>query len=1071
MTFARRVDSHLRSAGQRTLLEGASGSGKSFTLARFASTLCRRALERVASEEAPEWLPLWWPAPDVPTASTPLLELLVYRFEQLGLRLPEPRRFALEIVESGTLVVLLDDLQGGTAGDAGRRMNLLQLWQEKDLAAVGTIRPGFADELPGAADRLELQGLGALERWRLLDGAAVERRAALWAQRLARRPRLARALENPQIWSMTMTLAREPGRPESIDAPLEIYRRFVEAAGVQASPGTAEPDAEDLESVLELLAATAIFGQQATEVPLTAAETQIERYRRARHRAGVRAYPETWTAMALDVLPRRHRLVLRLSDDGRSLRFVHGSLAEYLAGRWLLRASPAELPTRLVALPQLAEALIFHCDLRGQSLSVDDRAELDRLCLAEGSPVLVESLLRQMNAERIAAISDTLVSRMGSLLQLPAVLRIWLAALRLHLKVGFVRQLLSPLWRDPTSGPAARWLRDALKPPVTTSKAKRLQAEVATEQRKKELSKQRSKLVEKGAERRDLPLMSTTLKRRQFRDSLLRRLPAARNDVERSKILFTITACGLPGQADAIVNMLSSGNGYVRTGAAVALGVLGDPAAGPALLPLLSDESPFVRAGASRSLGLVGTREAAGRLAELLVEDADGHVRSAAAIALGFIGGESHVPGLMRTLDDPSRFVRSAAAKSLGLLRGEEATTRLERMVDEDPDTRTQDSAVWALGLVGSGGSDRLIKRLSLEDPFSRGAAARSLGWREERNAVPHLCRLLDVANEKDPINRGSAATALGQIGDPIAVDPLVKVLDPAKEKDSVVRGSAATALGQTGDPSAIAYLLPVLDPLKEKDSVTRGSAARALGRIGSPGAVRSLLPVLDPSREKDSVTRRSAATALGQIGDSSAVGALVSMLDPSREPDSVARGCAATALGQLGDPTAAEALLFLLDARREENSINRAIAATALGQLGDPAAVRSLVSVLDPDNEESAAVRGSAATALGQLGDPSAVEALVCALNPENEEDTAVRGSAATALGHIGDVASIGALMLKLDSENEKNAAVRGGAATALGHLGDPAAVGALVSRLDPRKEKGADARGSAVTALGQLG
>jgi beta-lactamase regulating signal transducer with metallopeptidase domain len=120
---------------------------------------------------------------------------------------------------------------------------------------------------------------------------------------------------------------------------------------------------------------------------------------------------------------------------------------------------------------------------------------------------------------------------------------------------------------------------------------------------------------------------------------------------------------------------------------------------------------------------------------------------------------------------------------------------------------------------------DLLLEMLEDPAPAVRESAARILGRREEREAVPALIGALDDENAGV---REHVATALGQVQDERAVQPLCKVL--LDDSEAVVREHAAAALEMIGDVRAVPALLEAArsDPA---DSVRR-RAVLALDKL-----------------------------------------------------------------------------------------------------------------------------------------------------------------------------------------------------------------------------------------------
>src|SRR5215475_3525127 len=169
-----------------------------------------------------------------------------------------------------------------------------------------------------------------------------------------------------------------------------------------------------------------------------------------------------------------------------------------------------------------------------------------------------------------------------------------------------------------------------------------------------------------------------------------------------------------------------------------------------------------------------------------LLKSEDGQVRSSAAEALGEIGAEQAVAGLIEALKDLDGQVRWSAAYALGEIGGEQAVAGLiEALKDLDNDL----CRITASGLGKIGG--------------------------EQAVAV-----LIEALKDQDILMRLRAAYALGEIGGEQAVAALIEAL---KDQDSQLRWHAAYALGEIGGEQAVAVLI---EALKDQDRYVRESAA-----------------------------------------------------------------------------------------------------------------------------------------------------------------------------------------------------------------------------------------------------
>ena len=128
------------------------------------------------------------------------------------------------------------------------------------------------------------------------------------------------------------------------------------------------------------------------------------------------------------------------------------------------------------------------------------------------------------------------------------------------------------------------------------------------------------------------------------------------------------------------------------------LGKSGDPRAVAPLVMLLGDGDRGTREQTVRALGSLGKVAVEPLLRAL--GDPDWHVRTGAAVALRIIGDERAIEPLIRALGDKNRFVRREAAKSLGRIGDTRVVEPLIRVL-QDQDTGVRGRAVIALGRLG----------------------------------------------------------------------------------------------------------------------------------------------------------------------------------------------------------------------------------------------------------------------------------------------------------------------------------------------------------------------------------
>ena len=131
-----------------------------------------------------------------------------------------------------------------------------------------------------------------------------------------------------------------------------------------------------------------------------------------------------------------------------------------------------------------------------------------------------------------------------------------------------------------------------------------------------------------------------------------------------------------------LLSALKSEDGYVRNGAAVALGKIGNEEAAPALLQALQwrdervyddDEDSEARVGAAKALGALRDREACVPLIKVLGEGLarDGNLESYVVDALGEIGDKRAIPVLSGMVENFHTEIQRSARKALAKIQGE----------------------------------------------------------------------------------------------------------------------------------------------------------------------------------------------------------------------------------------------------------------------------------------------------------------------------------------------------------------------------------------------------------------
>src|SRR5690606_2805167 len=131
--------------------------------------------------------------------------------------------------------------------------------------------------------------------------------------------------------------------------------------------------------------------------------------------------------------------------------------------------------------------------------------------------------------------------------------------------------------------------------------------------------------------------------------------------------------------------------------------------------------------------------------------------------------------------------------------------------------------------------STAILSALADKSPVVRTAAARVLGLRKEKEALPPL---MDMVKNDQPAGKSQAPTAWGQIGDPKPPTALLQA-QPAPE-DRFVEHAIIYALTILSDPE------PLIRALDHSSSKVKRAAAIALDQMdGSPLEKQHVVPFL----------------------------------------------------------------------------------------------------------------------------------------------------------------------------------------------------------------------------------
>jgi HEAT repeat protein len=299
-------------------------------------------------------------------------------------------------------------------------------------------------------------------------------------------------------------------------------------------------------------------------------------------------------------------------------------------------------------------------------------------------------------------------------------------------------------------------------------------------------------------------------------------------------------------------------------------------AAVPSLIAALEDVDGFVRNGAAIALGKIGRRESVPALFRALrwsgnrdyEYDEDQEARASAATALGLIGGHDVCVGLTEALQEALQTGSTSAEfiiDALGTIGDPHAVPALSTIAQNG-----EVAACFALARIGNDGTRAVFNLISDRTRQGRQYAVRALGASSEPECIPVLIWVAGNEDEDSRI-RGEALRVLGRVGRQSSevLPVLSRMLD---HPDAIVRWGALFGLGTLGDSRAYELITKQLE-LPE----ARCWAVVALGNLGDRRACELLIPMLG---DGDYSLRTCAAEALGKLGCTEAVPDLVHLRD-----------------------------------------------------------------------------------------------------------------------------------------------------------------------------------------------
>lgn len=403
------------------------------------------------------------------------------------------------------------------------------------------------------------------------------------------------------------------------------------------------------------------------------------------------------------------------------------------------------------------------------------------------------------------------------------------------------------------------------------------------------------------------------------------------------------------------------------------------PEAGAALRKALGGSSGVTKAGIIDSLGWRGENAAVPLLAPLL-SDKQTMIASAAAAALGRIGGKEAVAALLAAREKVSADVQIVIMESLlkcaeRLLVGGDSQSAaiIYRGLWDTPVAGPLRSAAWrGVVLTDSGRRVEMITQALLGQDLPIQSAAMKLIREMDDGQVIKAClgqwALLPAQPQLAVLD---SSLKLG-------ADALPVVRSASQSLHPAVRVAAWRAFGELNDPAAIPSLARAA---VEGEPGERDAARESLARLRGPAARESLLAHLKSAAPQQ---RAELLRVLGERGDRSSVDVLLLNAASDAEP---VRLAALESLRRLAVPDTIAALLDLaakskIDAQREP--VLKALYAVCQAS---PEKERTARSVIDSMQRFPVAERRQVLPLLAELGTADALAAALAATRDADSE------------------------------------------------------------------------------------
>jgi HEAT repeat protein len=424
---------------------------------------------------------------------------------------------------------------------------------------------------------------------------------------------------------------------------------------------------------------------------------------------------------------------------------------------------------------------------------------------------------------------------------------------------------------------------------------------------------------------------------------------------------------------------------HLASWARIALEAIPGPAPEAALRSAMGKLQGKLLIGVINSIAVRHDSQAVSGLVKKL-KDADPDVASAAAVALGRIGGAKAAKALNQSLTAASAAVRPAIAQGCILCaegfiaqgKPADAVKLYDAVRAADVPRQKQLEAIRGAILARqSAGLPLLLEQLRSPDKALFGIGLRTgreLPGREVTEAL--AAELPRTAPDRQPC-------LLLALADRTDAAVMPAVLAAAGSGSQKLRLTAVGILDRLGNPSSVPVLLVVA---ADSDADLAQAALAALARLSGNEVDTDLLTRLPTS------TGKARQVLIELAGQRHIDRALPVIVVSAEDPDSGVRSAAVQAIGTLGDDKQVAGLVRILQATQSPKE--RADIEMALLAISGRSGTRAVPALLPLMQNSDSALRIIALRVLASAGGPDALAAVKAAVEDKDEavQDDAVR-------------------------------------------------------------------------------